>query len=125
MATPFRKGREGNDTVKLDDLRKVHQQANYTNTIVRTITTQLNHVSLRIEATKQPSTITMPSTMPSTSYTDQISKLFFKTDSIPKANKDSFSEAFSNAQFLKIISNQIQELTTLKDKFVSRLDKTC
>ena len=25
LATPFRKGREGNDTVKLDDLKKVHQ----------------------------------------------------------------------------------------------------
>jgi len=63
--------------------------------------------------------------VPSTSYTDQISKPFFKTDSIPKANGDSFSEAFSNAQFFKIISDQIQELTTMKDKSVSCLDKTC
>ena len=30
LTTPFRKGREWNDTVKLDDLKKVHQQANYT-----------------------------------------------------------------------------------------------
>jgi len=29
LATPFRKGRKGNDTVKLDDLKNVHQQANY------------------------------------------------------------------------------------------------
>jgi len=75
---------------------------------------------LRIEAAKQPPTITTPST----SYTDQISKPFFKIDSIPKANEDSFSEAFSNAHFLKIISDQIQELTTIKDKSVSCLDKT-
>jgi len=32
LATLFRKGLEGNDTVKLDDLKKVHQQLNYTNT---------------------------------------------------------------------------------------------
>jgi len=63
--------------------------------------------------------------MPSTSYTDQISKPFFKTDSIPKANEDFFFEAFSNAHFLKIILDQIQELTTMKDKSVSYLDKTC
>jgi len=70
---------------------------------------------------KQPPSTTLSST----SYTDQISKPFFKTDSIPKANEDSFSEAFSNAQFLKIILDQIQELSTLKDKSVSCLDRTC
>jgi len=64
-------------------------------------------------------------TTPSTSYRDQISKPFFKIDSILKANEDFFSEAFSKAHFLKIISNQIQELTTMKDKSVSCLDKTC
>jgi len=66
LATPFYKGREGNDTVKLDDLKKVHQQANNTSTILQTIATQLNHVSLRIEETKQPPSTTSPST----SYTD-------------------------------------------------------
>ena len=40
MAAPFRKGREGKDTIKLDDLKKVHQQANYTNTILNTIAQQ-------------------------------------------------------------------------------------
>jgi len=34
MATLFRKGREGNESVKLDDLKKVHQQVNCTNTIL-------------------------------------------------------------------------------------------
>ena len=76
---------------------------------------------MRIEETKQPPSTTSPST----SYTDQISKSFFKTDSIPKVNEESFSEAFSNAHFLKIISDQIQELSTLKDKSVLCLDKTC
>jgi len=34
LATPFRKGGEGDEAVKLDDLKKVNQQANYTNTIL-------------------------------------------------------------------------------------------
>ena len=37
VASSFRKGWEGNDIVKLDDLKKVHQQANYTNTILNII----------------------------------------------------------------------------------------
>jgi len=45
LATPFRKGREVNDTVKLDGLKKVHQQFNHTNTTLTTITTQLNHTT--------------------------------------------------------------------------------
>ena len=49
LATPFRKGQEGNDPVKLDDLKRVHQQANYINTILNTIAEQLNYVSVRIE----------------------------------------------------------------------------
>ena len=53
MATPFRKGREGNDSVKLDDLKKVHQQVNYTNTILQTIAEQLNQVSTQIAEAKR------------------------------------------------------------------------
>ena len=44
LAIGFCKGWEGNDTIKLDNLKKVHQQANYTNTILNTIADQLNHV---------------------------------------------------------------------------------
>ena len=53
LVTPFLKGWEGNDCVKLDDLKKVHQQLDYTNTILHTIADQLNHVSIRIEETKR------------------------------------------------------------------------
>lgn len=54
MATPFRKGREGDTSIKLDDLKKVHQQVNYTNTLLHTIADQLNHVSIKLEETKKP-----------------------------------------------------------------------
>ena len=62
----------------------------------------------------------MSSTMSSTSYTDQISKPFFKTDSMPKANEHLFFEALSNAQFLKIILDQIQELIERQVRFMFR-----
>ena len=78
LATPFRKGREGNDTVKLDDLKKVHQQANYTNTILQTIAEQLNQVSIQIAEAKRKQIIN-----PSTSHQDSVSKPFFKTDRLP------------------------------------------
>jgi len=78
----FRKGREGNDAVKLDDLKKVHQQLDYTNTALTVVATQLNHVAIRVEETKMH--VQVPS-IPAEdfSYTNSISKPFFKTDSIP------------------------------------------
>jgi len=53
LATPFRKGREGDSTLTCDDLKKVHQQLNYTNTAISTIATQLSHVANRVEETKR------------------------------------------------------------------------
>ena len=53
LATPFRKDRERDNTVTCDDLKKVHQQLNYTNTAITTIATQLNHVANRVEETKR------------------------------------------------------------------------
>jgi len=104
LATPFHKSREGNDTVKIDDLKKVHQQANYTNTILNTIAEQLNHVSIRTEETHK-AVKQIPKQIPT--YADNISKPFFKMDIIPKKNEESFLEASSSAndQLLKIISD--------------------
>ena len=67
-------------TIKFDDLEKVHQQANYANTIIHAIADSLNHVSLRIEETNR----TAKTIIPSTSHADNISKPFFRTHSIPK-----------------------------------------
>ena len=62
----------------------------------------------------------------STSHADNISKPFFKIDSIPNENEESFIKASSNSHFLKIISYQIKQLdASLKGKFVSCLDQTC
>ena len=42
IATPFRKGREGDGTATYSHVQKIHQQLNYTNTAISTIATQLN-----------------------------------------------------------------------------------
>jgi len=79
LATPFRKGREGDNTVTCDDLKKFHQQLNYTNTAITTIATQHNHVANRVEETKRQ--IPIPSnTLENSTYANSISKPFFKVE---------------------------------------------
>ena len=113
LATPFRKGGEGDEAVKLDDLKKVNQQANYTNTILNTIAKQLNHISVRMEnqnkVASNKATSTSQTPKPYNNYADNISRPFLKTDSIPKKNEESFLEASSNtnSHFLTIISDQL------------------
>jgi len=76
LATPFRKGREGDITITCADLQKVHQQLNYTNTAISTIATQLNHVANRVEEIKAQ----IPSSSCNTNnYANSISKPFFKS----------------------------------------------
>ena len=97
IATPFRKGREGDTTVSCADLQKVHQQLNYANTAISTIATQLNHVANRVEETKVqiPSSFSHPET-----YANSISKPFFKVESVSSKAQDDFTTAFSNACLL-------------------------
>jgi len=122
LATPFRKGREGNDTVKLNDLKKVHQQVNYTNTILNTMANQLNLVALRMVETHKQTKIPLEGP----SYANSISKSFFKTDSIPKVREDALRKASSNNHLLNQISEQIKALdASVQTKSASCLDKTC
>ena len=122
LATPFWKGREGNDTVKLDELKKVHQQANYTNTILQTIAEQLNQISIQIVEAKRKQTINS-----STSHQDSVSKPFFKTNSVPREKMKAYQQATSsNNQYLKIISDHIKEFDkAAKGKSISCIDQTC
>jgi len=121
LATPFRKGREGNDLVKLDDLKKVRQQVNCTNAILNTMANQLNHVALRIEETNKQTKIPLEGP----SYANSISKPFFKTDSIPKVCEDALTKAWSNNHLLNQISDQIKALdAAAQTKLATCLDKT-
>jgi len=87
LVTPFQKGREGNEYVKLDDLKKVHQQVNYTNTILQTIAEQLNQVSAQIAENKRHQ---LPKT--NSQNKDDISPPFFKTDSVPKPKLEAYHQ---------------------------------
>jgi len=123
LATPFRKGWEGDGTVTYEDLKKVHLQLNYTNTAITTIATQLNHVAIIVEETKRKDKV--PSNTPEGSnYANSISKPFFKIESVPQKDQDSFTQAFSNASLINQISTQIKALD-LQSKSTACLDKTC
>ena len=123
LPTPFRKGQEGDSTVTCEDLKKVHQQLNYTNTAITTITTQLNHVVIRVEETKKQERV--PSNTPKGSnYANSISKSFFKIESVPPKDQESFTHAFSDTLLLNQISTQIKALD-LQTISTSCLDKTC
>ena len=120
LCTPFRKGREGSEAVKCDDLLKVHQQVNYTNSILQTIADQLNQVSSQVAETKRQQ-------KSSKIDAEEIQQPFFKMDSIPKAKLTSFHQASSsNDQYLKLIADQLRTLdVSSKQPSTSCLDKTC
>ena len=123
LATPFHKGREGDSTVTCDDLKKFHQQLNYTNTAISTIATQLSHVANRVEETKRqiPNSANVPD---GSTYANSISKPFFKIDSVSSKDQEVFTPEFANISLLKQISKQIKALN-LQSPSTSYLDKTC
>jgi len=124
LATPFCKGHEGSESVKLDDLKKVHQQLNYSYIALTTMATQLSHVGIRIKETKKQILIrSIPSE--GSSYTNTISKPFFKTDSIPKKHEEACTQAWSNSSLINRISEQINVVGSSQQKSASCLDKTC
>jgi len=107
LATPFRKGQEGDTIVTCADLQKVHQQLNYKNTAISTIATQLNRVANRVEETKAQ----IPSSSGNAdNYANSISKPFFKVESVSRKDQDDLTTTFSNASLLKQISQQIKAL---------------
>jgi len=119
-AIPFRKGRERDTAATCADVQKVHQQLNYTNTAISTITTRLNQVATRLDT---------PSQMPSSStnietYANSISKPFFKVEGVSRKDHDNFTTAFSNASLLNQISKQIKALD-IQTPSTSCIDKTC
>jgi len=114
-AFPDKSAQEGMDTdnVQFNDLKKGHEQANYTNAILNTITEQLNQLSTKTDSKKEAAKKEMesPRTKPSSSSTESVSKPFVKLDSIPKANIESLSKAkISNLNILCTISEQIKVL---------------
>jgi len=78
MATPFRKGRGGDGIATYSDVQKIHQQLNYTNSAISTLTGQLNYVATRIDDLQTP----IPNS--AETYANGISKPFFKVDGVSR-----------------------------------------
>ena len=107
LASPYKKDWEGakDELATLDDLKKVHHQVNFTNTMLQSIAEQLNEVSTKIES--QKGKIGLDKASSSThNLVDNISKPFFKMDTVPKQNEEAFvTKSKENASLLKGITD--------------------
>ena len=93
MATPFRKGRDGDGTATCSDIHKIHQQLNFTNTAISTIAGQLNHVATRLDDIQTP----IPNS--SENYANNVSKPFFKVEGVSHKDQEDFTTAFSTVSY--------------------------
>jgi len=118
MATPFRKGREGDGTTTYSYVQKIHQQLNYTNTAISTLVGQLNYVATRMDDLQTP----IPNS--AETYANSISKPFFKVDGVSRKDQEDFTTVFSNTMLLNQITQQLKALS-LDSASTSCLDKTC
>ena len=123
----YKSGREavGSDVAQLGDVKKVHEQANYTNAILNTIAKQLNQLNAKTDSRKEATKKEMarPSTKHSSSFSDNISKPFVQPDSILRAAVESLPMPKSpNFDLLQNISAQIKAIG--KKKSLACIDKT-
>jgi len=118
LATPFRKGRDGDGTATCSDIHKIHQQLNFTNTAISTIAGQLNHVATRLDDIQTP----IPSS--SKNYANSVSKPFFKVEGISRKDQEDFTTTFSNTMLINQITQQLKA-SNLESPSASCLDKTC
>jgi len=96
---------------------------NGTTTGTTTMATQLNNIAIRVEETKKP--VDVPSNLlENSNYANSISRPFFKIESVPPKDQDSFTQALSNNSLTNQISAQIKALD-LQSRSTSCLDKTC
>ena len=128
ITSPSKTGWEGakDELANLNYLKKVHHQVNYTNTPLQLITEQLNEVSTKIDS--QKGKIGLGEASCSThNLVDNISKPFFKMDSVPKQNEEAFvRNSKKNASLLNGITYQLKELeTSFKGMKISCVDETC
>ena len=117
-ATPFRKGREGDGTATYSGVQKLHQQLNFTNTVISTLAGQLNYVATRMDDIQTP----IPNS--AETYANSISKPFFKVDDVSRKDQEDFTTAFSIIMLLNQITQQLKALN-LDSPSTSCLDKTC
>ena len=115
----------GSDIGQLGDIKKVQEQANYTNAILNTIAKQLNQLNAKTDYKKEAAKKEMarPTTKHSSSFADNFSKPFVKLDSIPRATVESLPMPKSpNFDLVQNISEQMKAIG--KKKSLACIDKT-
>jgi len=105
MATPFRKGQEGDGTATYSDIQKIHQQLNYTSTAISTLAGQLNYVATRMD------NVQTPISNSAETYANSISKPLLKVDRVSRKDQEDFTTAFSNTTLLNQITQQLKALS--------------
>lgn len=126
--SPYKTGREdgssnSDNVAKLEGIRKLHHQANYTNSILNTIAEQMNTISTKL--TPSPGKPFVGNNSKST-FIDDVSKPFFKTDSIPRKVEENLVTRVWEGKtgLVSKISEQIKALDLSKKKCVDCYDSS-
>ncbi|KAI5680673.1 hypothetical protein M9H77_01900 [Catharanthus roseus] len=89
FASPFKKGKDGDDSVNIDDIKKIYHQNNYSNQILYTIAKQVDSLSTDLKSIPRPNISRFPDSyssphfQPSTLSKDQEAKLKSSSSSAP------------------------------------------
>ncbi|KAI5659783.1 hypothetical protein M9H77_28576 [Catharanthus roseus] len=105
IASPFKKGKDTDDSLNMDDIRKIYHQNNYSNQILHTIATQVDSLSSEIKSIPKATTSRFPA-----SY------------SAPHFQPSSFSK-HQEAQLTRPTSSSVAPPSPLLHKISQTLDK--
>ncbi|KAI5681135.1 hypothetical protein M9H77_02362 [Catharanthus roseus] len=105
IASPFKKGKDSNDSINMEDIRKIYHQNNYSNQILHTIATQVDSLSSEIKSIPKANTSRFPA-----SY------------SAPHFQPSSFSKT-QEAQLIRPTSSSVSPPSPLLHKISQTLDK--
>ncbi|KAI5681992.1 hypothetical protein M9H77_03220 [Catharanthus roseus] len=105
VASPFKKGKDSDDSIKMEDIRKIYHQNNYSNQILHTIATQVDSLSSEIKSIPKANTSRFPA-----SY------------SAPHFQPSSFSKT-QEAQLIRPTSSSVSPPSPLLHKISQTLDK--
>ncbi|KAI5664172.1 hypothetical protein M9H77_23495 [Catharanthus roseus] len=89
IASPFKKGKDTDDSIHMDNIRKIYHQNNYSNQILHTIATQVDSLSSEIKSLPKaniprfPASYSAPHFQPSTLSKAQETTLICPASSMP------------------------------------------
>ncbi|KAI5663558.1 hypothetical protein M9H77_22881 [Catharanthus roseus] len=92
IASPFKRGKDNDDSIQIDDIRKIYHQNNYSNQILHTIATQVDSLSSEIKSIPKanmhrfPASYSSPHFQPNTLSKAQETTLIRPTSSMPTSS---------------------------------------